>query len=196
MIMNRRIQLLVFACLISTSACAQSAADQHAINQAVSAAPDEMKEGAAVYGYNDDGTFKLIREGSNELSCTADDPKREGFEAACFHNEVFPYISRGRELRAGGMNGQESVVARGEEIEAGTLPWVEKQASQYIRYGEEATYDEATGEVLNSSIRFVIYIPGETSATTGLPTSPMGPGAPWLMSEGTFRAHIMVVPEG
>jgi hypothetical protein len=45
------------------------------------------------------------------------------------------------------MNGQESVVARGEEIEAGTLPWVEKQASQYIRYGEEATYDEATGEV-------------------------------------------------
>jgi len=179
---------------LTTAACAQNGADKHAINQAIAAAPDELKEGAAVYGYNADGTLRLIRKGTNALICTADDPEREGFETACFQKSLLDYISRGRVLRAEGMNGQDSVTKRKEEIAAGTLPFVTGQAIQYILYGENASYDEATGEVLNSSVRFVIYVPGATPESTGLPTAPMAPGAPFIMDSGTFRAHIMIVP--
>ncbi len=179
---------------LTTSACAQNAADKHAVNQAISAAPDELKEGATVYGYNKDGTLRLIRQGTNELVCTADDPANEGFETACFQKGLLDYIARGRVLRAEGMNGQESVDKRKAEIEAGTLPFIKGQATQYIRYGENASYDEATGEVMNSQVRFVIYIPGATPESTGLPTSPMAPGAPFIMDAGSFRAHIMIVP--
>jgi hypothetical protein len=186
--------LFVLFFSLTTSACAQNATDRHAINQAISAAPDELKEGASVYGYNENGTLKLIREGTNELVCTTDDPAREGFEAACFQKDLLDYISRGRVLRAEGMNGQESVDKRKAEIEAGTLPFVKGQATQYIRYGENASYDEATGEVMNSQVRFVIYVPGATPESTGLPISPMAPGAPFIMDAGSFRAHIMIVP--
>jgi len=179
---------------LTTSACAQNAADKHAINQAISAAPDELKEGATVYGYNKDGTLRLIRQGTNELVCTADDPANESFETACFQKGLLDYIARGRVLLAEGMNGQESVDKRKAEIEAGTLPFIKGQATQYIRYGENASYDEATGEVMNSQVRFVIYIPGATPESTGLPTSPMAPGAPFIMDAGSFRAHIMIVP--
>jgi len=193
--MTRTLSLLcaiVFS--LTTAACAQNSTDTHAINQAVSAAPDELKEGATVYGYNEDGTLRLIRQGTNELVCTTDDPAREGFESACFQKGLLDYISRGRVLRAEGMNGQDTVTKRKAEIEAGTLPFITGQATQYIRYGENAMYDEATGEVLNSQVRFVIYIPGATPESTGLPTAPMAPGAPFIMDAGSFRAHIMIVP--
>ena len=193
--MTRSLSLFVAIVFsLTTAACAQNSADQHAINQAVSAAPDELKEGASVYGYNEDGTLRLIRQGTNELICTSDDPAREGFETACFQKDLFHYISRGRVLRAEGMDGQASVELRKKEIESGELPFVTGQATQYIRYGENAAYDEATGEVLNSQVRFVIYIPGATPESTGLPTSPMAPGAPFIMDAGSFRAHIMIVP--
>ena len=59
--MTRILSLAMLALLLlSTSACAQNAADTHAINEAVSAAPDDMKEGAKVLGYNENGTFRTI----------------------------------------------------------------------------------------------------------------------------------------
>ncbi len=186
----------VLVLTLSTSACAQNAQNDHLINQAVSAAPDTLKAGAKVLSYKDDGTFQTVREGSNGLVCTADDPNREGFEAACFHREMEAYVARGRELRADGMTGRETVAKRGEEIEAGTLSYTDGPAMQYIRFGDEAVYDEATGEVLNSRLRFVIYTPYSTPETTGISPAPLGPGAPWIMDSGTWHAHIMVTPPG
>lgn len=186
--------VVLMAFSLTTSACAQSSADSHAITQALSAAPEDLAEGATVYGYNEDGTYRVIREGSNSLFCVSDDPNRDGFEAICFHRDLEPYLSRGRELRAGGMSGRETVNKRGEEIAAGTLSFVSAQSTLYIRYGDEARYDEASGEVLDSRLRYVIYIPDATSESSGLPESPMAPGAPWIMDPGSWRAHIMIVP--
>ncbi len=193
--MNRIPALLCCLALVFTNgACAQSADDTHLINQALAAAPDEMKEGARVLAYDDQGMYRVIREGENELTCVADNHLQEGFEVVCYHRDLETYMARGRELRAQGMTGGESVTKRGEEIEAGELAFTEGPATLFIRYGEEAFYDEATGEVMNSNLRYVIYTPYATAATTGLPTSPSGPGAPWLMLPGDWRAHIMVTP--
>lgn len=38
-----------------------------------------------------------------------------------------------------------------------------------------------------------IYIPYASEASTGLPTTPQAPGAPWIMRPGTASSHIMVV---
>ena len=181
---------------VSTSACAQNPQNEHLINQAIAAAPDSLKDGAKVLSYKADGTFMTVREGDNGLVCTADDPNREGFEVACFHQELEAYISRGRELRADGMSGRETVAKRGEEIQSGTLEFTDGPAIQYIRFGDEAMYDETSGEVLNSRLRFVIYTPYSTPESTGLSPTPLGPGAPWIMDSGSWRAHIMITPPG
>jgi len=39
---------------------------------------------------------------------------------------------------------------------------------------------------------YVIYIPYATVESTGLATSPVSEGAPWLMDAGKPWAHIMV----
>ena len=193
--MNRLPLLLCCAALVLTNgACAQSSADTHLVNQALSAAPDELKEGARILAYDDQGMYRLVRDGDNGLTCVADNPGQEGFEAVCYHSELESYMARGRELRAEGMSGMETVSARGEEIEAGTLSFTEGPSSLYIRYGDEAYYDEESGEVMDSRLRYVIYTPFATAATTGLPTQPAGPGAPWLMLPGDWSANIMITP--
>ena len=36
----------------------------------------------------------------NEMVCLADDPKQDGFSAACYHKDLDPFMGRGRELKA------------------------------------------------------------------------------------------------
>jgi hypothetical protein len=184
---------LILVLAMSTSACAQ-APDARLIAEALSAAPPSFHDMATVYGYNDDGTYRVIREGSSDFYCVGDDPAREGFEASCWQGALNAYLVRGRVLRAEGMTGMETVNAREAEIEAGTLAWFEGSATQYIRYGDEAYYDETAGEVVGSELRYVVYVPYATPESTGLPLEPMTPGGPWLMTPGSFRAHIMVLP--
>jgi len=179
---------------VSTSACAQNSQDAHLVNQALAAAPDELKEGAKVLAYTEDGTYRTVREGSNGLVCVSDNANQEGFEVVCFHQDVEAYMSRGRDLRAEGMSGRETIDAREAEIADGTLAFTEGPTTLYIRFGEEAYYDEESEEVVGSNLRYVIYTPYATVESTGLPSSPSGPGAPWIMNPGSWRAHIMVTP--
>ncbi|MDA0875278.1 MAG: hypothetical protein O3C45_09505 [Bacteroidetes bacterium] len=192
--MNRFSLLLCTALVLTNVACAQSVSDTDLINQALAAAPEDLAADARVLSYNNQGLYRVVREGSNGLTCVADNPEQDAFEVVCFHSELEPYMARGRELRAEGMSGAESVAKRGEEIQAGTLAFTEGPSTLYIRYGEEAYYDQASGQVMNSMLRYVIYTPYATSATTGLPEKAAGPGAPWLMLPGNWQAHIMITP--
>jgi hypothetical protein len=69
-----------------------------------------------------------------------------------------------------------------------------KPAALYVYSADEKDYDSKTGEVKNGYLRYVIYIPYATSASTGLSEKPSGKGMPWLMDAGTYRAHIMINP--
>src|SRR5687768_14388977 len=64
---------------------------------AVLPAPPELREGAAVLGFNAQGKRVLIREGKNELICLASDPAKSTFEADCYHKDLEPFMARGRE---------------------------------------------------------------------------------------------------
>lgn len=160
------------------------------IAHAVLPAPDTLRAGATVLGHADDGTLTTLRTGTNDLICLADQPGDDRFHASCYHASLEPYMQRGRELRAQGQSGQESIQTRHAEAEAGTLTMPDEPAVVYnVSYPLER-FDPETAQVT----LYAIYIPNATTATTGLPDEPGPPGTPWLMRAGTPSAHIMVIP--
>lgn len=165
------------------------------IEAALEAAPEEERAEATVLGYESDGSVTTLREGSNALTCLADNPEQEGWSVACYHESIEPYMARGRELRAQGVTDpQEILRRRWEEAESGDLAMPEEPAMLYVTTGDG--YDAESGTVSNGATRWVLYTPWATLETTGLPARPPAPGAPWLMFPGTAGAHIMITPPG
>lgn len=155
------------------------------------AAPEDRRAEARVLAYAEDGRLVVARQGENDLVCLADDPKKSGFQAACYHRDLEPYMARGRELRAEGIEGQSNRQKRWDEVEAGALPFPKGPRTLYVLHG--ASYDAAKGEVREPYLRWVIFTPHATPESTGLSTA-ASPGAPWIMFPGTPGAHIMINP--
>lgn len=165
-------------------------ADQQ-IATSILAAPAELREGAAVLGYNAQGELVKLREGKNEMICLASDPKKTAINVACYHKDLEPYMARGRELVAKGVTGQKRNDIRWKEIADGKLALPKEPRTLYVLTGN--SFDAATGKLTNPYLRWVIYVPYATPETTGLSTKGSD-GAPWLMSPGTAGAHIMINP--
>lgn len=158
---------------------------------AVLAAPAELREGAAVLGYDAQGKPARLREGKNELICLASDPAKPAFNVACYHRDLEPFMARGRELLAQKVTGAKRNEIRFKEIADGTLKMSREPRTLYVLTG--TGFDASTGKVKDSYLRWVIYVPFATPETTGLSTK-ASDGAPWLMSPGTAGAHIMISP--
>ncbi len=169
-------------------------ADQQ-IASALMAAPSEMREGAKVYGYGDDGEFMTLREGTNDFVCIADNPSKDGFQVVGYHISLEPMMARGRELEAEGKSREDKEAIRAEEAKAGKLKLPEAPAALHIYSGKEAYYDEESKTVENAKYRYVVYIPYATQETTGLSLAPNESSHPWLMFPGQYNAHIMITPE-
>lgn len=164
------------------------------IKTATLAAPDELREGAMVYGYDAKGEMVILREGTNHLVCIADDPEKKGVSVSCYSKKLEPFMARGRQLTEEGKTEMQRRQIRGQEAEAGELELPDAPAMTYILSGSEENYDAQTGELKDGHFRYVIYIPYATAESTGLPEKPFAPGMPWIMDPGTHRAHIMITP--
>ena len=167
--------------------------DEALIATALMAAPEESRAEAKVIGYNMAGEFVTFREGSNEFIVLVDNPKQDGFNAACYHKNLEPFMARGRALRAEGKNMQEVFAIREAEMKSGKLN-IPSGSTLHIYFGKNTTYDPETSKVDGAKLRYVVYMPWATSASTGLPKSPIAPNHPWIMNPGTHRAHIMISP--
>lgn len=193
----KRIPLSLIALLLfAITGCAQESIpnkDQQ-IASAVMAAPEDVREGATVYGYNNKGELVLLRQGTNEQICLSDDPGRDGFQCVCYHKDLEPFMARGRALKAEGKTSGEIFDIREAEAKAGALQMPEQPTTLHLLEGPGGRYDEATGQVVDAYYRYVVYIPWATAESTGLPLKPMVPGGPWIMDPGTHRAHIMISP--
>ena len=163
---------------------------------AVVGLPPDLRDGAAVLGRTAEGELVLLRAGTNGLVCLADAPADEAFQVACYSEALEPYMARGRELRAAGLESDENFARRHAEIDAGTLEMPREPTTVYNFGGPLEIVDPATGAVDESKGRRVysIYTPYATAASTGLSETPMAPSAPWIMRPGTPTSHIMVVP--
>lgn len=164
------------------------------IRTAVLAAPEDQRDAAMVYGYDDTGKMVVLREGTNNLVCLADDPNSEGINVSCYSKKLEPFMARGRELEEEGHGMMEVREKRRQEVEAGTLEMPDAPSMLYVLTGSEDDYNRETGELQDAHLRYVIYTPFATTESTGLPDKPHAPGMPWLMDPGTHRAHIMITP--
>ena len=63
----------------------------------------------------------------------------------------------------------------------------------YQLFGGPDAFDAATGTAKAQSL-YVVYMPGATTASTGLSAKP-AEGTPWIMFPGTPKAHIMLQPK-
>lgn len=190
-------KLFVLLGLLSLTALAQNATPtippaEEQIAASILAAPEEMRAGAAVLGYGADGKLTELRKGTGDLICLASDPKASRFSVACYHKDLEPFMARGRELAAQGIaGGARNEQYRWKEIKEGKLKMPKEPRMLYVLSGK--SFDAASGKVVEGSLRWVIYVPYATAASTGLSTKSKR-GEPWLMDAGTPGAHIMISP--
>lgn len=172
----------------------QNLSKEQQIASAILAAPEETRAGAKVYGYDDEGKFVTLREGTNTMICIADNPNKSGFQVVAYHNELEPFMDRGRALKADGKGLLEVRAAREAEAKDGTLQMPKNPSTLHVLQGEKGGFDPESGLNVNTHYRYVVYTPFATQETTGLSLKPNGPGHPWLMFPGTAGAHIMISP--
>ena len=182
---------LAFAGLAASSAAAEPANAAAQLAAAIQAAPEDRRDGARVLGWDDDGNVVELRAGSNDLVCLAAMPGAPQWSVACYHESLEPFMARGRELTAQGIEGQERIDIREKEIAEGKLQMPREPRTLYVLHG--SGFDAEGGEVKDAYLRWVIYTPYATAESTGLTTRPV-PGAPWLMFPGTAGAHVMINP--
>lgn len=173
-------------------ACAQDEPGERVIAEAVSALPEALRAGATVREFQD-GKLVTVREGSNQLICLGDDPAREGWHVACYHEDLEPFMARGRELRAQGITDPAAIdSARLAEIESGKLKFPDGPTALYSLFGEDGSFDPATGTAEGAQGLYVLYLPYATEASTGISTV-SSRERPWLMLPGKPWAHVMIV---
>ena len=177
--------------LASVAAAADVPSPEVQIAAAVLAAPADLREGAAVLGYNPQGELVTLRPGRNELICLANDPAKTSFSVACYHKDLEPYMARGRELTAQKVTGTKRNDVRWKEVADGKLSLPREPRTLYVLTG--SGFDAGSGKVTDAYLRWVIYVPFATPESTGLSTKPSD-NAPWLMYPGTAGAHIMINP--
>jgi hypothetical protein len=186
------ISLTFLSCICLAQNNVPSAESQ--IKSAVVAAPANMREKATVYGYSPKGKFMVLRKGSNEMICLADDPAQKGLNVSCYHRDLEPFMARGRELKKQGKSGGEISDMREKEVKAGKLVMPNQPSTLFVFTATDDNVNPSTGEVKEGNYRYVVYIPYATSESTGLPLKPEAPGMPWIMDPGTHKAHIMITP--
>ena len=198
MLLNFIIMKITLSCLfvfITGSCFGQEAPDKDIQNKtAVLAAPQAQREEASVLGFNSRGEVVVLRKGGNGMICLADDPSQKGLNVSCYHQDLEPFMERGRQLKKEGKTFQEIFDIREQEVKSGKLKMPSQPATLYVYSASEENYDPKTGDVKEGYLRYVIYIPYATAESTGLPLKPDFAGQPWIMDPGTHRAHIMISP--
>ncbi|WP_198679977.1 hypothetical protein [Aureibaculum luteum] len=172
----------------------QKLTKEHQIASAILAAPEETRAGAKVYGYDDEGNFITLREGTNAMICIADNPNKKGFQVVAYHKDLDPFMARGRALKAEGKKTQELRAIREQEGKDGKLELPKNPSTLHVLQGEKGGFDVESATNVNTHYRYVVYMPFATQESTGLSLKPNAPGHPWLMFPGSAGAHIMITP--
>ncbi len=164
----------------ATAAYAQQKPVDQQIVEALLPLPEDLRPGATVIGYDAAGKKVVLREGTSNIMCTADSPA-EGFSVRCYPKSLEGYMTRVVELLAEGLSEDKIKDVVNAELQAGKLQVPAHVVSYAVR-----------GAGLQNALQLTtFYVPGATSESTGLTTTPSH-YRPWLMFAGTPAAHIMI----
>lgn len=163
------------------SATGQATVDEQ-IERALMAAPERMRDGAAVIGFDESGSSVVLREGSNGLMCwdSSDEPGQQGrFSAQCTSENNRARVEQNHRI----VNDAADPQARFEELEeSGEREVAEFGTLYYHLIGDDAE----TGR-----LHVTVAVPYATPESTGLPAE-RRPAGLWLMDAGTSGAHLMI----
>ncbi|HIC58236.1 MAG TPA: hypothetical protein EYO94_12605 [Acidobacteria bacterium] len=183
--------LLVLLAATTIRVQTQELTSEHQISSATLPAPADRRAAATVLGYDDMGTLTTLRSGFNEFVCLADNPADHAFSVACYHEDLEPFMARGRQLLAQGITGMTRIQTREREVASGTLTMPREPRTLYVIEG--SGFDADSGVITDAYTRWVVYTPFATPESSGLSTEP-SEGGPWLMMPGMAGAHIMITP--
>ncbi|HMB79191.1 MAG TPA: hypothetical protein VKI43_03965 [Vicinamibacterales bacterium] len=175
----KRTALLALGLLaMSAGTFAQAPAD--AIEKALTAAPRNMKEGAAVIKFKADGTYDTLKPGTNRLVCydRSGEPGEQPFAIQCSSVANIPRIAQNKKFEAMPEKGKTAIEAAEKD---GTRAKPEYGSVWYTMNGADKDH---------ARLHITIAVPGATTASTGLP-SDNKQGGVWIMNAGTSTAHLM-----
>jgi len=164
----------------STSAFAQTPAE--AIEKALSAAPRNAREAAAVIKWKADGTYDTLKPGTSRLVCydQSGEPTEQPFAAQCTSVGNLPRVADNKKF--------EKELDRTKRQAA--LDAAEKDGTRVKPEFGAVWYSLSGADQATARLHVTIAVPGATTATLGLPSDNKMGGA-WIMGAGTTGAHIM-----
>ena len=159
--------------------------------QAVLPLPEDLRAGATVVTYSaDTGERRVLRQGSNTLDCWPRNPET-GF-TRCYHQTHGRERDLAARLRAEGRSAEEVQTAVAAARAEGAIPPTTFGSLAYRLYEDDDRL----------RLLWMVRVPNATSEELGMPTgsqrdsSLAGRGTPWMMLEGTPRAHLMIPING
>ena len=184
--MRSKISAALAGILIAASVHAET---EDRVAQAVTPLPDDLKAGAAVIEYDEDGNRVTLREGTNHVECR---PRDDNGFTSCFPKSSAARRDLSAKLSAQGLEGEELQAALRAAEEAGDVE-PGKAGSMFYRLYEN---DDRI------QLLWVVFLPGMMAEDLGMSLesqrdpSLAGMGRPWMMREGTPGAHLMIPING
>ena len=178
--MKRSVLMAAGLLALSTSALAQTPAE--AIEKALSAAPRNAREAAAVIKWKADGTYDTLKPGTSRLVCydQSGEPTEQPFAAQCTSVGNLPRVADNQKF--------EKELDRTKRQAA--LDAAEKDGTRVKPEFGAVWYSLSGADQATARLHVTIAVPGATQATLGLPDNNKMGGA-WIMGAGTTGAHIM-----
>lgn len=163
----------------------------------MSAGPDEVAEGAAVYVLEKSGYVK-IRDSKNGFTCIVERSAPNTFEPQCMDAEgsetILPRILFAAEQRAQGKSEEQIEAAVSEGYASGRFRAPRRPGINYMLSTQNIVpLNPSTGEVGHYQPHLMFYAPYMTNKDLGIKP---GPGVKlFIVGEGTPGAYI-IVPVG
>jgi hypothetical protein len=173
--------------LAMAAASAQSIDEK--IAQAVTPLPDDLKAGATVYDYDDEGNRVVLREGSNHVECK---PRDENGFTMCWPTSTAARRDYSQKLAAEGLEGEALQAALSKAEEEGKVEPFKAGTMLYRAYDNDDRIQ----------LLWVVLLPGASAEDLAMSLESQrdpalaGMGRPWMMREGTPGAHLMIPING
>jgi len=178
--MKRLIAIVLGILAVSTTAFAQT--NEEINDRALTPAPRQMREGAAVIKWKADGTYDTLKPGTNRLVCydRSGEPGQQPFAVQCTSVGNLDRVKQNRKFEA-----TTDKVARQTALDA-----AEKDGTRVKPEFGSVWYTMNGADKASARTHTTIAVPGATTASMGLPDNPKQGGV-WIMSAGTTTAHLM-----
>jgi hypothetical protein len=198
--MKRMITIVLGTLVVSASVMAQGGrgappapppplepgASQADVDQALVAAPGNLKDQATVIKWKPDQTYTTLRKGTNRLVCydRSGFPLQQAYSIECTMLGNLDRVAQNMKIEALGDRAK-AQAAFDEAEKNGTR--VKPEFGSVFYHIQGPDQGRGRGHV-------TIAVPGATAQSLGLPDNGRG-GTVWIMNAGTTTAHLMIPGE-